>query len=87
MPLRKISTACFVSSGMRSVRRKSPPVPTGTMASFVDVGMGALLRKKPLTTSFSVPSPPTATTTGREASTLRWAISVASSGRVVFTIS
>ena len=83
MPLRSTSIACLLSTGIRSVRRKSPPVPRGTIASFVVVGSGAPLRKKPLTTSFRVPSPPTATTTGREASTLRWVISVASSGRVV----
>ncbi len=49
--------------------------------------MGAPLWKKPLTTSLSVPSPPTATITGRESLTARSAISVASSGRVVSTAS
>ena len=53
------------------------------MASLLLVGSGAPLRKKPLTTSLSVPSPPTATTSGRDSRTACWAISVASSGRVV----
>ena len=87
MPLRRTSIACRVSIGMRSVRRKSPPVPSGTMASLVVVGSGAPLRKNPLTTSFRVPSPPTATTTGRDSRTARCAISVASSGRVVLATS
>ena len=77
------SIADLGSLGIRSVRRKSPPVPSGTIASLLVVGMGAPLRKKPLTTSFSVPSPPTATTRGRDSSTARCAISVASRGRVV----
>jgi hypothetical protein len=83
MPLRSTSIACLVSVGIRSVRRKSPPVPNGTIASLLVVGIGAPLRKNPFTTSFSVPSPPTATITGRALSTLRCAISMASSGRVV----
>ena len=83
MPLRRISIACFGSMGMRRVRRKSPPVPSGTIASLLLVGSGAPLRKKPFTTSFRVPSPPTATTTGRDSCTAFCAISVASSGRVV----
>src|SRR5260370_21890725 len=49
--------------------------------------MGARLWKKPLTTSFRAPSPPTATITGRESLTARSAISVASSGRVVIATS
>ena len=57
------------------------------MASRVVVGIGAPLWKKPLTTSFSVPSPPTATTAGRDCRTARSAISVASSGLVVSTAS
>ena len=72
---------------MRSVRLKSPPVPSGTIASLLLVGIGAPLRKNPLTTSFSVPSPPTATTTGRESRTARSAISVASFGLVVKVVS
>ncbi len=51
------------------------------------VGIGAPLRKNPLSTSFSVPSPPTATSTGRDSRTARSAISVASSGRVVKAVS
>src|ERR1700694_576551 len=72
----RTSIAALVSSGMRSVRRKSPPVPSGTIASLVVVGIGAPLRKKPLTTSFRVPSPPTATTAGRDSFTALCAISV-----------
>jgi hypothetical protein len=72
---------------MRRVRRKSPPVPSGTMASLLVVGRGAPLRKNPLTTSLRVPSPPTATTTDRESRTACWAISIASSGRDVLTTS
>ena len=72
---------------MASVRRKSPPVPRGTIASLLVVGIGAPLWKKPLTTSLSVPSPPTATTTGRDSLTARWVMSVASFGRVVMAVS
>src|SRR5665213_1628666 len=53
------------------------------MPSLLVVGMGAPLWKKPLSTSLSVPSPPTATTTGRDSLTARCAISIASNGRVV----
>jgi hypothetical protein len=53
------------------------------VASFEVVGIGAPLWKKPLTTSLRVPSPPTATMTGRDSRTARCAISVASRGRVV----
>src|SRR2546429_3026410 len=69
--------------GIRSVRRKSPPVPSGTIASLLVVGIGAPLWKKPLTTSLRVPSPPTATTTGLDSLAAACAISVASTGRVV----
>ena len=75
--------ACLGSIGMRSVRRKSPPVPSGTIASLLVVGIGAPLRKKPLRTSLRVPSPPTETTTGRDSRTALCVISVASYGRVV----
>jgi hypothetical protein len=57
------------------------------MPSLLVVGIGAPLWKKPFTTSFSVPSPPTATTKGRDCLTARCAISVASSGRVVIAVS
>ena len=57
------------------------------MAMRVVVGMGALLWKKPLTTSLSVPSPPTATTTGRDWRTAFFAMSTASIGRVVSAVS
>src|SRR5260370_23734676 len=87
MPVRRIWTAAFGSSGIFKVRLKSPPVPSGSMARRLVVGMGAPLWKKPLTTSLSVPSPPTATITGRESLTARSAICVASSGRVVSTAS
>src|SRR5260221_5953287 len=79
--------ALLVSGGIRIVRRKSPPVPSGTIASFEVVGIGAPLWKKPLTTSLRVPSPPTATTTGRDWRTAALAMSVASLGRVVMAVS
>src|SRR5258708_17506275 len=81
------SIASLASREIRNVRRKSPPDPSGTMASLLVVGIGAPLWKKPLTTSLRVPSPPTATTTGRDSLTSRSVISVASSGRVVKTLS
>ncbi len=87
IPVRRMSTAAFGSSGIFKVRLKSPPVPSGSIPSRLVVGMGAPLWKKPLTTSLSVPSPPTATITGRDSLTARSAISVASSGRVVSTAS
>ncbi len=44
-----------------NVRRRSPPVPNGTIPSDASGLIGCPASKKPFTTSLMVPSPPTAT--------------------------
>jgi hypothetical protein len=43
IPVRRISTAAFGSRGIFKVRLKSPPVPSGSMARRLVVGIGAPL--------------------------------------------
>jgi hypothetical protein len=70
LPAASTAAASSKSVGMPAVRRKSPPVPSGSRPNAASARTGRTApsassgrqrREKPLTTSLMVPSPPTAT--------------------------